>query len=109
LTLGVGRGSSTEPEAPSRDVELAARSQGGDETSNTADDSSSGTDEAPAGDFNLQCAMHILAAAFVASALVPKNDALSHVARFAAWVLAILSYAWALIAPQVLKNRDFGY
>lgn len=58
-------------------------------------------------DFTVQCVVHATAAVYITSALAPSRSSVTFGARVAAVALSVLLYGWTLVAPKVLKNRQF--
>jgi len=58
-------------------------------------------------DFTVQCTVHATAAVYIASSLAPSRGSWTFNARVAAVVVSLALYGWTLIAPKVLKNRQF--
>jgi hypothetical protein len=59
------------------------------------------------GDFTKQCLIHASAAVYIASCWAPSRNSGNFAARVIALVLSLAMYGWTLIAPKVLKNRQF--
>jgi len=68
-------------------------------------------DDTPEGldvsDFSVQCAVHCCAAVYIASSLAPSRGDWTFGARVIAVALSLALYGWTLVAPKVLKNRQF--
>lgn len=68
-------------------------------------------DDTPEGfdvtDFTIQCCVHSAAAVFICSALAPARSSATFAARVVAVVLSLMLYCWTLVAPKLLKNREF--
>lgn len=60
-----------------------------------------------AADFAKQSAVQAAASIYIASELAPAVGPTTFVARTAALVVALGLYGWSLIAPKVLRSRDF--
>lgn len=58
--------------------------------------------------FALQCLVHLMAAMYVTNALAPVTGHLSFGLVTAALYITLALYGWSLVAPKVLKNRDFS-
>jgi hypothetical protein len=58
-------------------------------------------------DFSVQCAVHACAAVYITSALAPSRSDWTFTARVVCVVLSCILYGWTLVAPKVLKNREF--
>lgn len=59
-------------------------------------------------EFGMQCFVHIGAALYVCSVIVPHRDDVNFNIREAAIVTSLLLYGWSLVAPQVLQGcRSF--
>jgi len=56
-----------------------------------------------------QCIIHAAAAVYIAGVLAPQVGSFSFYVHIGAVVMTLVVYAWTLIAPMVLKNRDFGF
>jgi hypothetical protein len=78
----------------------AAQAQAQDED----DDTPEGLDVT---DFAVQCAVHATAAVYITSALAPSRGSLTFTARVIAVILSLALYGWTLVAPKILKNRQF--
>lgn len=57
--------------------------------------------------FPVQCLIHASAALYISSALAPSTGRAQYGIHVAAVFLFLALYGWTLIAPQVLRNRDF--
>jgi hypothetical protein len=58
-------------------------------------------------DFILQATIHSTAVLYVTVELAPKEGTLAFTFRTIGLILALLLYAWTLLAPVLLKNRSF--
>lgn len=57
--------------------------------------------------FVMQCAVHAAATVYVSAVLAPFANSAMFYSSSAALVLALFLYGWSLVAPQVLRNREF--
>jgi len=92
-------------------IELSrVRGRGGspavDEESSEATTAST-SEDVDAWDFGTQCAVHAVAAAYVASILAPGTGWGIFAARLVALSLCLVAYGWVLVAPTVFKDRNF--
>lgn len=58
--------------------------------------------------FASQCALHVAAALYIASALAPRTSEAAFAWRCAAVFVVPGLHAWALVAPRCLLHRSFG-
>lgn len=58
-------------------------------------------------EFTVQCLVHAAAALYICSSLAPAKSLWTFVARVMAVALSLVLYGWSLVAPKVLKNREF--
>lgn len=59
-------------------------------------------------DFVRSCLTQSIATAYATAILVPGNSENLFTLQLGALGLSVLLYGWSLLAPSVLKNRDFG-
>lgn len=59
-------------------------------------------------DFGVQCAVQSAAVAFFTYSLSPTIGELPFITQTVAVFLSLALYSWTLVAPHVLKNRDFS-
>jgi len=72
----------------------------------------SGTSEETGADsdrwgFALHCCVHVAATMYIAAALAPSRGMAPFISHAIAVFLCLLLYAWSLVAPKVLTNRQF--
>lgn len=100
--------SGRQPIVPSPPGALAEQGAAGDATpapvEEDDDDLVEGLDVT---DFAVQCAVHACAAVYVASSMAPARGDWTFTARVIAVALSLALYGWTLVAPMVLKNRNF--
>jgi hypothetical protein len=94
----------TPEEGQARDVEVPAQADG-ENAEATQDDVPEGMDT---GDFTKQCLIHASAAVYIASCWAPSRNSGNFAAKIIALILSMAMYGWSLIAPKVLKNRNFN-
>lgn len=90
--------------AQARDVDVET-SREGNGAASTEDHGDSDIDTFQ---FMKQCLIHASAAVYIASVWAPSRNWGTYTARVIALVASLALYGWILIAPKVLKNRDFS-
>lgn len=60
-------------------------------------------------DFSIQCLIQLTAAAYLTSIFAPNVSTASYVLHIVTVSCSLALYGWVLIAPMVLKNRQFNY
>mmetsp|Transcript_703 Transcript_703/g.1454 ORF Transcript_703/g.1454 Transcript_703/m.1454 type:complete len:412 (+) Transcript_703:141-1376(+) len=57
--------------------------------------------------FALHCCVHVAATMYIAAALAPSRGTASFISHAVAVFMCLILYAWSLVAPKVLTNRQF--